>query len=50
MDRKSMGIALVLVCGIGLALIVVGTASKDKNNKKKPPPQDPSELPPDDLF
>lgn len=50
MDRTSMGIALVLICGIGLALIVVGTASKDKNNKKKPPPQDPSELPPDDLF
>jgi LysM repeat protein len=49
MDRRSMGIALVLVCGIGLALIVVGTASKERG-KKKTPRDDSSERPPDDLF
>jgi len=50
MDRRSMGIALVLICGIGLALIVVGTISKKKTNQPQKPPKDPSELPPDDLF
>ena len=50
LDRRSMGIALVLICGIGLALLVVGTLSKKKNSKPEKPPQDPSELPPEDLF
>ena len=36
MDRKTMGLALILICGIGLALMIIGTASKDK----KPPKQD----------
>ena len=49
MDRRSMGIALVLICGIGLALIVVGTASKERG-KKKSTRDESSERPPDDLF
>jgi LysM repeat protein len=36
MDRKTMGLALILICGVGLALMIIGTASKDK----KPPKQD----------
>lgn len=34
-DRQTMGLALILVSGIGLVLIVVGTMAKDK--KTKPP-------------
>jgi len=33
LDRQTMGLALVLICGVGLALVVIGTISKDK----KPP-------------
>ena len=36
MDRKTMGLALILICGIGLALMIISTTSKDK----KPPKQD----------
>ena len=39
MDRQTMGLALILICGAGLALVVLGTMSKDKN-KKKPPKQE----------
>jgi len=35
LDRQTMGLALILVSGIGLVLIVVGTMAKDK--KTKPP-------------
>jgi len=35
LDRQTMGLALILVSGIGLVLIVVGTMAKDK--KSKPP-------------
>ena len=35
LDRQTMGLALILVSGIGLVLIVVGTMAKDK--KPKPP-------------
>jgi LysM repeat protein len=33
LDRQTMGLALILICGLGLALVVIGTISKDK----KPP-------------
>jgi LysM repeat protein len=36
MDRKTMGLVLILICGVGLALMIIGTASKDK----KPPKQE----------
>ncbi len=36
MDRKTMGLVLILVCGIGLVLMIIGAAGKDK----KPPRQD----------
>jgi len=49
MDRRTMGMLLVLVCGIGLALIVLGTAGKERG-RKKPPRDDASERPSDDLF
>jgi LysM repeat protein len=39
MDRQTMGLALILICGAGLALVVLGTMSKEKN-KKQPPRQD----------
>lgn len=35
LDRQSMGLALILICGIGLVLIIVGTMAKDK--KTEPP-------------
>ena len=38
MDRKTMGLALILICGIGLALMIIGSAGKDKD--KKPPKED----------
>lgn len=38
LSRQTMGLALVLICGIGLVLIVVGTMAKDK--KPKTPPSD----------
>jgi len=38
LDRQSMGLALILICGIGLVLIVVGTMAKEKKNT--PPPSD----------
>ena len=34
-DRQTMGLALILISGIGLVLIIVGTMAKDK--KTKPP-------------
>lgn len=34
LDRQSMGLALILICGAGLALVVIGSISKDK---QKPP-------------
>ncbi len=36
MDRQTMGLALILICVAGLALVVLGTISKDKNKKKTP--------------
>lgn len=38
LSRQTMGLALILICGIGLVLIVVGTMAKDK--KPKTPPSD----------
>jgi len=38
LDRQSTGLALILICGIGLVLIVVGTIAKEKKNP--PPPSD----------
>ena len=35
LDRQTMGLALILISGIGLVLIIVGTMAKDK--KTKPP-------------
>ena len=35
MDRKTMGLALILICGVGLALMIIGIASKDKKPPKK---------------
>ena len=38
LDRQTMGLALILICGAGLALVVIGTISKDKekeDGKKK---------------
>jgi LysM repeat protein len=34
-DRQTLGIGLILVCGIGLVLIVVGTMAREK--KQRPP-------------
>ena len=36
MDRKTMGLILILICGVGLALMVFGSAGKNK----KPPKED----------
>ena len=36
MDRKTMGLILILICGVGLALMVLGSAGKNK----KPPKED----------
>ena len=36
MDRKTMGLILILICGVGLALMVIGSAGKNK----KPPKED----------
>jgi LysM repeat protein len=36
MDRKTMGLILILICGVGLALMIIGSAGKDK----KPPKED----------
>jgi len=49
LERRSLGIALVLICGIGLALIVLGSTSRERA-KKKQPRDDASERPPHDLF
>ena len=35
MDRRTMGLALILICGVGLALMVIGTVSRDKQPPKK---------------
>lgn len=35
LDKQTMGLALILISGIGLVLIIVGTMAKDK--KTKPP-------------
>lgn len=34
MDRQTMGLALILICGAGLALVVIGTIGKDKDKTK----------------
>ncbi len=34
MDRRTMGLVLILICGAGLALVVFGTMSKDKQPPK----------------
>lgn len=39
MDRQTMGLALILICGAGLALVVLGTMNRDKNKNKKQPPK-----------
>jgi LysM repeat protein len=36
-DRQTMGLVLVLICGAGLALVVLGNINKDKGKKKQPP-------------
>ncbi len=30
MDRQTMGLALILICGAGLALVIIGMSSKGK--------------------
>lgn len=35
MDRRTMGLILILICGAGLALMVIGTISRDKQPPKK---------------
>ncbi len=35
MDRSTMGLILILICGAGLALMVVGTVTRDKKPPKK---------------
>lgn len=35
LDNQTMGLALILVCGVGLVMIVVGTMAKDKESKSK---------------
>jgi LysM repeat protein len=39
MDRQSMGLVLILICGAGLALVVLGSINRDKG-KKQPPKSD----------
>ncbi len=39
MSRQTMGLILILICGAGLALVVLGSMSKDKQ-KKQPPKQE----------
>ena len=34
MDRQTMGLALILICGAGLALVVLGTVSKNNDKGK----------------
>ena len=36
MDRKTIGVILILICGAGLALMIIGSAGKGK----KPPPKE----------
>jgi uncharacterized protein YkwD len=36
MDRKTIGMVLILICGVGLALMIIGSAGKNK----KPPQED----------
>ena len=35
LDRQTMGLALILICGAGLALVVLGTISKGKEKEAK---------------
>ena len=35
MDRSTMGLILILICGAGLALMVVGTVTREKKPPKK---------------
>lgn len=35
LDRSTLGLILILICGAGLALMVIGTISKDKNSSGK---------------
>lgn len=35
LDRRTMGLILILICGAGLALMIVGTMSRDKKNTPK---------------
>ena len=35
MDRKTMGLILILICGVGLALMVLGSAGKNKKPPKE---------------
>jgi hypothetical protein len=37
MDRQTMGLVLILICGAGLALVVLGSMNKDKGKGKQPP-------------
>jgi LysM repeat protein len=34
LDRQTMGLALILICGAGLALVVIGMSSKGKKSQK----------------
>jgi hypothetical protein len=41
MDRQTMGLVLILICGAGLALVVLGSMNRDKGKGKQPPkPED----------
>ena len=37
MDRQTMGLVLILICGAGLALVVLGSMNRDKGKGKQPP-------------
>jgi len=37
LDRQTMGLALILICGIGLVLIIVGTMAREKKSETPEP-------------
>ena len=37
MDRQTLGLVLILICGAGLALVVLGSMNRDKSKGKQPP-------------
>ena len=45
MSRQTMGLALILICGAGLALIVLGNTNKKKDQARKKDKKDDDDLP-----